>query len=410
MKRLSGIIGDVLSFRGVPHLVCGVFLLLYVALAFRTEEALVGLMGLTRTNVFLLLLLALMPLHCGARMLGEAVSYIRRRRCMRSGVCATPAPLFDETASLDHPGHLQLIRDRLQVAGYRVHEQGTTLSAWRGVSRFPARMFFLAGMGCLFAGVLVSLSSRVSIRKAVIEGEPMPLTAGDDTVVRKIIMRDYPGIVLNRTLSMNVVSADGQERTFGLYPPARYRHYFVYPRYLGIAPLVAFSAPDVQPAVETFYLLMIYPSGREDGVDVPGTPYRLMFTLADPGTGEDPYVTGKVALQFRLLKGKEPVLAGSVAPGNPFVEGGYRIAFSEYRHVVATDFVRDYGVMPMWTAAIFLGVSFLTWFPLRLLCPRREMLFCREPATLLAYSRAEGKGREHAGIFHDALDVLDAGG
>jgi hypothetical protein len=75
--------------------------------------------------------------------------------------------------------------------------------------------------------------------------------------------------------------------------------------------------------------------------------------------------------------------------------------------MVITDFVSDYGVFLIWAASILLAIALSVWLPLRLLFPRREMLFRSEADIVRAFSRAEGGERKHAGAFHEALDLLE---
>jgi len=113
---------------------------------------------------------------------------------------------------------------------------------------------------------------------------------------------------------------------------------------------------------------------------------------------------------FKLLKDKDVLIAGNIPGGGEFARNGYRLAFPDSRRMVITDFIQDYGVYFIWTAAILLGASIILWLPLRLFFPRRELLFIRQGAdTIRACSRAEGNERRHAGVFNEALDLLEAG-
>jgi hypothetical protein len=62
----------------------------------------------------------------------------------------------------------------------------------------------------------------------------------------------------------------------------------------------------------------------------------------------------------------------------------------------------------IWTAAILFIAAGSIWLPVRVFFPRREILFHLEKDGTLAFSRAEGRRRNHAGVFHEALDALEA--
>ena len=103
-------------------------------------------------------------------------------------------------------------------------------------------------------------------------------------------------------------------------------------------------------------------------------------------------------------------LAAGKPAGATLSRDGYRLAFPVVRRVVATDFVTDRGVPFIWAAGAFLLLALLVWLPTRLLFPRREMLFVQSGTVVRAYSRAAGRGRRHAGVFHELLDVIAAEG
>jgi hypothetical protein len=107
------------------------------------------------------------------------------------------------------------------------------------------------------------------------------------------------------------------------------------------------------------------------------------------------------------LKGKEVIFTGSAPAGGEFARDGYRLAFPDSRRLVITDFIRDYGVFLIWTAAILFSLAVALFLPLRCFLPRREMLFLNKTGGIRAFSRAEGRRRMHAGVFHEALDALE---
>jgi hypothetical protein len=135
----------------------------------------------------------------------------------------------------------------------------------------------------------------------------------------------------------------------------------------------------------------------------------MELSMAQPVDGSDPFITGHVTFLFKLLKGKDELFAGSAPVGGEFVRDGYRLAFPDCRRMVLTDFIRDYGVMLVWTAAALFLLSGCIWLPVRVLAPRREMRLMYAGDVLQASSRAEGARRKHGGVFHEALDYLESG-
>jgi hypothetical protein len=436
VRRILRIIWGVLSSRALPPLVIGFFLLLYIGIAFFTDETLIALMGFTRRSVVLAFILALLPLNAASRIMRETGRYLNRRRALSGNAAHISPELFDEAVSLpvasqvefppvlqahQGPGPLDPIgsrspvpdftelEGRLVAVGYNTHRSASALTAWRGASIFPARLLSLAGTFCLFAGILISLTTRTSNRGTVIEGEPFPAPSGVGGIVERINFEKSSGSILEKDLFMVVAAAGRGEvgKVFGVYPPSRDRGVFVYPRYLGIALLVRFSAPDLPAGIETQSLLNIYPPGKEAATVIPGSPYRIVFSLVAPDDGSDPYMSGRMLFRFKLLKGKEVVLTGSAPGGAEFARDGYRLFLPNVKRLVITDFVRDQGVLLIWAAGILFIVACVIRLPLRVFCPRREMLFMAGPDGVKAFSRAEGKGRSHAGVFHEALDLLE---
>ena len=407
MKRLVPSLWSLFASRAVTPMVMLCFLLLYIGIAFFSEEPLVTLMGLTRSNPPLALLLALIPLNCGFRLVMEARRFNKRRGLMtgKAGE-STPQELFDETVHLSAATPLAVLQGRLEAFGYRTRLSGASLASWQGISLFPAKMLFLAALFCLFSGILISTTLRTARQVAVVEGEPFPLSPAGRDRVELISFAEQRGLFLERTLSIQVAGADGTKRVFGVYPPAFYRGYFVYPRFLGIAPLIRFTAPEVPTGFETFYILMIYPPGKEDSASIPGTAYRIVFSLAEPQGGDDPFSSGRMSLLFKILKGDEPVSSGKIPLGGEFAGNGYRLSFPDFRRMVATDLVRDHGVILIWAGTFIFCLAILVWLPVRLFFPRREMLFVEESGSVHACSRAEGRRGKHGGMFHEALDFL----
>ncbi len=412
MKRLLRAVGVLLTSRITSPVVIGIFLIIYIVIAFFTEDALITQMELTRRSVVLVALLALLPLNIAGRIVAEIRAFIERRRLMYGNVAGSDPELFDETIEIAISPAFAGLRERLDVLGYRTRQTEHNLTAWQGGSIFPARQLFLFGVFCLFVGIFISLVTRTSYRGPVVEGVALPAPSGSGGIVERIRLEKSTGRILSKELIMEVApSGKGDARTeCGIYPPTRYHGSFVYPRFLGVALLVRFSAPDLPSAFEKHAILNIYPAGKEAPLEIPDSPYRLMVSMADPGDGSDPYVTGRMVFTFKLLKDKEVVFAGNVPGGGTFARDGYRLAFPDFRRMVITDFIQDYGVLFIWTAAILLGASFLYWLPVRLFFPRREMLFVRQGTDMIrACSRAEGNDRDHGGVFNEVLDLLDAG-
>lgn len=407
MNRLLKPVTLVLTSRVTPPVVMGLFLLVYVGIAFFTDETLIALIALTGKNPFLIALFALLPLNTAGRMAAETLKYLRRRRALSA---STPpaATLFDETVQLAAAADPSILEQRLKGDGYRTRLGGSALSAWRGVSAFPARMLYLTATFCLFAGILISLTTRSSLRSTVIEGEPV-LEDGSARVER-VVLTEGTGAILAKSLEIELSGGPGEPtRVYGLYPPSRYQGAFLYPRYLAIGMLLRFSAPDLQPGFEEFSVLNISRPGKEAPRPIPGSPYKIIFSLADPGDGSEPYTTGKMVFLFKLLKGKEVVLTGMAPAGGEFAKDGYRFQFPDVRRVVITDFISDYGVTLIWFAFALYIAAVILWLPVRLLLPRREMLFVAGIEAAVACSRAEGRGRRHAGVFQEALDLLESG-
>lgn len=412
MKRLLRSVGTLLSSRFTSPVVIGIFLLVYIGIAFFTEDALIAQMELTRRSVVLVALLALLPLNIAGRIVAEISGFIKRRRLISGNANESKSELFDETIDLAVSPPIPELLGRLDVLGYRARRTEHSLYAWRGVSILPARLLLLSGVLCLFVGIFISLVTRTSYRAPVVEGVALPAPSGDGGIVERIRLEKPTGSILSKELIMEVApSLGGDARTsFGIYPPARYQGSFVYPRYLGVALAVRFSAPDLQSVYEKPAVLNLYPAGKEASLEIPDTPYRLMLTMEDPGDGSDPFVTGRMVFTFKLLKDKELLFAGKVPGGGTFARDGYRIEFPDFRRMVITDFIQDYGVIFIWSSAILLGISLLFWLPVRLFFPLGEILFIRRgEGVIRACSRTEGRERAHGGVFNEMLDLFDEG-
>jgi hypothetical protein len=194
-----------------------------------------------------------------------------------------------------------------------------------------------------------------------------------------------------------------------VYPPALFGGAFVYPRYLGVALAYRFSAPDLPAGFQDNGVFPIYPPGKEAQLPVTGSPYKITLSLAKPEDGSDPYMTGRFDFAFKLVKGSDQLLTGTVKPGGEFSRDGIKLAIVDARRMVITDFVVDYGVLCIWLAGFLFLLAACLWLPVRLCLPRREMLFNWEEGKVSACSHAEGGERGHAGTFHEVLDIIAAG-
>lgn len=409
MNRLTGTLWKILSSRLTSPLVMGIFLLIYIGIAFVTDETLIALMDFTRGSLILTLLLALLPLSCAARLVQETLIHLRRKRAMAGNATILPDGAFDDAVRLEAAAAFAGLARRLESAGYRTRSSETMLAAWRGVSLFPARFIYLAAVFCLFAGILISLSSRDSQRGAIIEGERLNSPSGKGGRVERIVLANSSGPILAKRLEIEVAAPEpgGGKSVFGLYPPSLYGGEFVYPRYLGVGLHLRFAAPDLPAGYETHSILNIHPPGKEDTVEVPETPYRIVASLLPAEDGSDPYVTGRMAFRFKVLREKQVVFEGSAPSGGEAAGNGYRLSLPDSRRLVITDFIRDYGVLLIWAASVMFIVAFCLWLPVRLFLPRREMLFACDAGAIASFSRGEGKRRKHEGVFNEALDSLE---
>lgn len=410
MKRTLRFVWAVLSSRVAAPAIIAVFLLVYIGIAFFTDETLITLMKLTRTNMLLMGLLAMLPLSSASRLVAESITWQRRRRALTGRQKEIGPGLFDESVELSEASSLEMLQRYFKGEGYATRCTGCSLGVWRGIGIFPARLLFMAAVFCLYAGIMISLTGRTAERVPIVEGEPFALSTGENGFVERIALEESQGLILAKKLLVDVSAAPGQRRSvYGLYPPSLHQGAFVYPRYIGIGLSLGFNAPDMATGYETFSILNIYRRGKEATAIIPGTPYRMIFSLAGTGDETDPLAGGNVSFNFKLLKGNDVVMTGSVPRGGSFVRDGYRIVIVDAKRVVITDFIRDYGVLLIWAAGVLFLLSFCSWLPVRLFSSRGEMLFRVEAGGAVAFFRAEGRRRRHEGVFHEALDLLEAG-
>jgi hypothetical protein len=409
VKRMLAALWSFLSSRALSPLVIGFFLLLYIGIAFFTDETLTVLIALTGKSLILGAILSLLPLNIAARIWVEARRFLKMRRAL-SGAGSLEPGLYDETVELAAVPALAELEGRLAAEGYATRLSGDSLAAWRGVSLSPARLLLLAGTFCLFAGIFVSLESRSVQRQAVIEGKPYPSASGLGGMVERIVFRKSSGPILGKELVVEVATAGqgGGVKKFVIYPPTMFEGAFAYPRYLGVALNYSFLAPDLPGGYTNSGVFPMYPPGRESMLIIPQSPYKVAVSLAKPEDGSDPYMTGQLVFRFKLMKGADVLFADNLPTGGEFVRDGVRLAFTDARRMVVTDFVVDYGVLLIWCAGGLLLLAAVVWLPVRLLFPRREMLFSCEANRTRASSHAEGARRRHAGAFHEVLDFLAA--
>ncbi|HJV66359.1 MAG TPA: hypothetical protein VJ550_11540 [Geomonas sp.] len=410
MKRLLAALWRAISSRALLPLVLGFFLLAYIVIAFFTDEALITLIALTGKNFLLAGVLALIPLNCLCRIVLEARRGLARRRALKNAQPLPDPALYDESVELSSAAPAGDLEQRLTDAGYRTWKNGELLSAWRGVSLWPVRLLFLAGLLCLFGGILISVTSRQVSRQPMIEGVPFQAPSGQGGFIQRIVLRNADGPILLKELLMEVSGSEqgGSFRTFGVYPPALFGGAFVYPRYLGIALTYRFTAPDLPAGFQDNGVFPIYPPGREAQLPLGGAPYKVHLTLAKSQDGSDPYMTGSMEFVAKVVKGNDQLFTGTVKGGGELVRDGIKLAIIDARRMVVTDFVVDYGVLSIWLAGFLFTLGACLWLPVRLFLPRREMVFSWEGGGVLARSRAEGSARRHTGVFHEVLDVIAA--
>ncbi len=412
MKRLFRTLFAAGSSRAVPPLVIGFFFILYIVVAFFTDETLITLIAFTRRSLILGAILALIPLNSAFRMIRETITFLGMRGALSGKTDKGVMGMFDEVVELSVPATTPELVNRLAAAGYKTRRSDNYLAAWRGISNFPVRLLFLAGTFCLFTGILITTTSRSSFRQMVVEGEPFPTPNGNGGMVERITLEDSQGYVLRRNLTMEVATtgSGSGKRKFGLYPPSRYSGTFVYPRYLGLAGQLRFTAPDMPAGYEKLCYLNIYPPGKEENVVIPGSPYRIIFSVPEPENLSErysSYMSDKISFRFKLLMGKDQLFTGTMTEGVEFVRDGFHLALPDVRRLVVTDFIKDDGVLFIWWAALLFAAAAVLWLPIRGIFPRREMLFRFGQGVTTACSFAEGEARKHAGVFHEMLDLVD---
>jgi len=404
VKRVFTAIISISASRTVTPVVIAFYMMLYIVLAFGTDEVLVTLMELIRKSILLQFVFLLVPLNCVARIIKEVLAYNNRRKIFAGDCRDIQDGYFPEEVVLEGVVKCDSVRELLSSSGYKINCLNDRLIALQGISLAPVRIIGFVATALLFIGVLLSLTTRQVRREAIIEGEQLPAVMGNGTVDR-ITLKDTSGIFLSKTLSIDA-TFEGRTSHFKLYPPSFFRNSFVYMRYLGMAPLVTFKAPDLSAPVSSYLILMLYPPGRNDTAEIPDTDYKVLMSLDSPLDGSDPYEKADGIFRFTIMKGKEALHSGQAMVGQAYRYGGYEISFTDPRRVVMADLVVDRGITLVWWGGVLIVVSSLFRVVIGVFSPRREMLFRVEGGNLHCRSFAEGGFAGHAGVFHEAVDIL----
>jgi hypothetical protein len=170
------------------------------------------------------------------------------------------------------------------------------VNARRGPGLFIPRLLWRLTVVLLFAGVALSLSSRRSLRAPVIEGEALQIPGTPPRNVERITLEDVPGHwFLKRRLTISLLTPDGGRDIYGIYPPCISGNSFLYPRYLAVAPLLRIRVPESAESSTDYRLIMIYPPGREDEIELAGD-YRLKLVIRQRAGMADPFVSGRFDL------------------------------------------------------------------------------------------------------------------
>jgi hypothetical protein len=408
MSRPGRRIVSLLSHRLLLPAAGLVCLFSYIAVAFFADEALVTLVQLVSHNPFALGLLGLVVGNILLGMITALDSY----RLTRSAVTGNQSGVVENafSQSLTVNGRLDTgeIGRILAGAGYRVTRRDGFIAGVRGISLICPRLLWRLSLVLLFAGLALSFATRTTLRLPVIEGETLPVEGMAQRQVARIVLEDTPGHwFLQRRLAITTIDAGGGQSTFGIYPPGMLAGRFLYPRYPGIAPLLRFSIPKAGEIVEGYQLIMLYPPGREDRVELPDG-YRAQVAILQHDGMADPFVSGRFDLHVKLLHGDALVAEGDLPFGGRFEAKGFSVSLLDAKRFVVTDIVRDYGVLSIWLAIVAALAAFLLYLPLRLFWPQRLLVFTAAAGTgqIFAGCRYEGKKRQHLAIYHDLLDRI----
>lgn len=406
MKQMVAPVLSLLSHRLLPPAVCALFLMLYVVVAFFTDDALIMLVQLVGHNPLALGLLALVAINALIRLALDIRNWQLSKKWDVEPPAADSGGRGHDTVTVTGWLDVGETARILAAEGYRVTVREGFVSARRGVSLLIPRLLWRLTVFLLFIGVAVSLSSRSSQRIPVIEGEPLQAPGAPPRTVERITLEETPGHwFLQRRLTITLLSPDGARDVCGIYPPGRLGTGFLYPRYLALAPLLRITEPGIGMS-DGFRLIMLYPPGREDEVALAGD-YRLKLVIPVRDAATDPFVSGRFDLHVKLLKGDQLLSEGDIPYGGRFEADGFSVALLDARRYVVTDFVNDYGVLCIWTACVMLCAAMILYLPLRWIWPLRQIQFAADgEGGVCARSRSEGRTRRHEGLFHDLLDRI----
>lgn len=408
MTRILSLIKTALYHRLLLPVVCLIFLILYIGIAFITDESLVTLVQLVGHNPFALGLLVLVAINSSLRMTDDVRNYRIARQGVAGAFPAAVEGVCDQSLIVNGRLDAADVGRILGKEGYVVTMRDGFVAGVQGISLICPRLLWRLAALLLFAGVALSLSTRHSLRIPVIEGEPLQIEGAAPRSVERIALEDAPGRwFLQRRLAITLADAGGARGTFGIYPPGIVGDRFLYPRYLGVAPLLRLTAPGVTEPFEGYQLILLYPPGREDKVELING-YRAQFVIPQNDGMPDPFVSGRYDLHVKVLKEDLVVAEGDIPFGGRFEANGFSIALLGSARFVVTDFVRDYGVFCIWLASAVALAAFLLYLPLRLFWPRRVMLFAvdAESERIAADCSSEGRRRQHEALFHDLLDKI----
>ncbi len=397
--RGNGLVA-LLSFASSPLPSLGAAAILVVVhtwLSFKTEEPLFELVRLLHHNLPLQLVLWLFPANLLARLASGLSPSLESPYRRMPGVAS-----YREELPLDPDVEPARAVPLLRRFGYRVRFDEETLRAARGV---PTRGLIATrrlGLALALAGLALSLETRSSLRVPLIEGEPLPPQLGPGRV-RTIRLIEDSGILLEKSLGIEV-ERGGATETLRLFPPTRIGTRYVYPRYLGLGIRLAVLS-EGSLIDRRNYLLSVYPPGRRDEIEIPGTPYSLGIQLLQDPLG-DPYATGR----FRLLldsdrAGKRVGGAECSLPGG-FGSGGLLFRIEAAHRYVIADIVSDHGVplifagLPLFLLALLFSAGIARLFP------RREIRFDRQDSVWRGTLRTETRRREVHSVFYECLDLL----
>jgi hypothetical protein len=407
MRRFVAATGRIIAHRLLIPVVLALFLLVYIGIAFFTDEALAVMLPVVGRNPIALGLLALSALNALCLMVEELKHYCDVRR-----FAPGQPPAVDDSScreSLAVSGRMDVV-DTVRILtaeGYRVSVEEGTVVARCGMRLLVPRLLWRLALALLFSGVLLSLTTRRSLRLPVIEGEVLQAAGMAPRSVERINFEDAPGSwFLQHRLAIVVSGVDGQKKSYGIYPPGRIDGCFVYPRYLAIAPLLRISAPGPGGESEGYRLIMLYPPGREDEIALEGG-YRLKLVILQREGMPDPVAAGRFDLHVKVFRGDLLLGEGELPFGSRIEAGGLSVALLGARRFVVTDLVRDNGVLCIWGACIAALLSVVIYLPVRVLWPRREMAFSNiGQGEMRAYCFAEGSRRRHESLFLDLMDKI----